>query len=59
MLNMISLIFFFEFIENIQNNYFKRKPYIGCSIFYFKHLWLGVSDEVTLKKNLVEVNPQS
>ena len=39
---------FYQFSENIQNSYFKRKSSDDVPYFIKKHLWMSASDETTL-----------
>ena len=49
MLNMSSVTdVFYQFSENIQNSYFKRKSSDDVPYFIKKHLWMSASDETTL-----------
>ena len=55
-MSSVRFFFFFkEFLENIRNSYFKRKPsnkslFINLSYFIKELLWISASDEVTVKK---------
>ena len=48
---------FFRNFSKIFRTILKENSPIDVPYFIKKHLWMSVSDEATLTKNFVEVNP--